>query len=182
MNEPIFFDDTASLVRILISVPVIYGAIILFIRLAGKRSTSQMNNFDWVVTVAMGTLAASCMIQKSITIADALTAIGSLLVLQVVVTKLIYHFPVVSRVIKAEPSLLVSDGKLLHDTLRRERVNQDEVFAAVRENGLSSLDEARWVILETDATISVIARTEGSRSISAMKGISGFPPRADETS
>lgn len=180
MNEPIFFDDTASLVRTLISVPVVYFAIILFIRVAGKRSTSQMNNFDWVVTVAMGTLAASSMIQKSVTIADSLLAIGSLLALQWVVTKLIFHFPAVSHAIKAEPSVLVSDGELLHDTLRRERVNQDEVFAAIRENGLSSLEEVQWIILETDATISVIARTENRRSTSAMKGIAGFPPQLDQ--
>jgi uncharacterized membrane protein YcaP (DUF421 family) len=174
MTEPVFFDGWASIVRIGISVPIMYFAIILFIRLAGKRSTSQMNNFDWVVTVAMGTLAASCMIQASVTILDSLLAIGGLLVLQWIVTKLIYHFPWVSHVVKAEPALLVSDGELLHGTLCRERVNQDEVLAAVRENGLSSLDEVRWVILETDATISVIARSEDNRSLSAMKGVGGF--------
>ena len=70
MTDPIFFDGMANLVRIAVSVPVIYFAIILFVRLAGKRSTSQMNNFDWVVTVAMGTLAASCMIQENVTVAE----------------------------------------------------------------------------------------------------------------
>ncbi len=181
MNEPIFFDGWASLARIAISVPIVYFAIILFIRLAGKRSTSQMNNFDWVVTVAMGTLAASCMIQKNVTIAESLLAIGSLLALQWTVTKLIYHFPTVSHVVKAEPALLVSEGELLQGTLRRERVNQDEVFAAIRENGLSSLDEVRWVILETDATISVIARSDNRRSTSAMRGITGFSPPSGAT-
>ena len=181
MTEPIFFDGTASLARIVISVPIAYFAIILLIRLAGKRSTSQMNNFDWVVTVAMGTLAASCMIQESVTIAESMLAIGSLLALQWAVTKLIYHFPLVSHVVKAEPALLVSDGQLLQSTLRRERVNQDEVFAAIRENGLSSLDEVRWVILETDATISVIAHSKSRQTTSAMRGITGFQPPTDQT-
>lgn len=176
MTEPIFFGDWHSLIRVGVSVPVVYIAIVLFIRLAGKRSTSQMNNFDWVVTVSMGSLAASCIIQKSVTISDSLLAIASLLALQWIVTKLIYHFPAVSHAVKAEPALLFSDGELLHATLRRERVNQDEVYAAIRENGLASLDQVRWVILETDATISVIARSEERRTTSAMRGITGFAP------
>ncbi len=181
MTEPIFFDGAANLVRIAISVPIVYFAVILFIRLAGKRSTSQMNNFDWVVTVAMGTLAASCMVQQSVTIAESLLAIGSLLGLQWIVTKLIYHFPPVSHVIKAEPALLVSNGEFLHGTLRRERVNQDEVLAAIREHGLSSLDQVRWVILESDASISVIARSEDDLPTSAMTGVTGFGAARDRS-
>jgi uncharacterized membrane protein YcaP (DUF421 family) len=181
MTEPIFFDGLADLIRIAVSVPIAYFAIILFIRLAGKRSTSQMNNFDWVVTVAMGTLAASSMIQKSVTVAESLLAIASLLALQWVVTKLIYHFPPVSYLFKAEPALLVSDGQFVHGTMRRERVNHDEVLAAIRENGLSSLDQVRWVILESDASISVIAKSEEPPSTSAMSGVTGFPPPRDDT-
>ena len=52
----IYYDGWKDLVRIALAAPVIYFTIIAFIRLAGKRSTSQMNNFDWVVTVALGSI------------------------------------------------------------------------------------------------------------------------------
>ena len=55
----IFYDGWKDLVRIVLAAPAIYFTIIVFIRLAGKRSTSQMNNFDWVVTVALGSIAGA---------------------------------------------------------------------------------------------------------------------------
>ena len=66
----IFFDGWGGLLRILIAGPVIYLAIIVFIRFSGKRSTSQMNNFDWLVTVALGSLIASGIIVENVTVAE----------------------------------------------------------------------------------------------------------------
>ncbi|OWU68107.1 DUF421 domain-containing protein [Marinibacterium profundimaris] len=175
-GEPIFFDGGTELLRVAISAPIIYLGIICAIRLAGKRSTSQMNNFDWVVTVAMGSITASGIVLKDVTILEVFLAVGLLLGLQWMVTKMIVWYPPTGRLVKAEPALLVQDGEFLHESLRRERVSTAEVLAAVRENGFTALDQVRWVILETDATMSVLPRTDDPRTeTTALCGVAGVP-------
>lgn len=177
MPEPLIFDGWNGPIRIGLSVPLVYFAVILAIRLSGKRSTSQMNNFDWVVTVAMGSIAGSGILLADVTVGEAILAIGLLLALQFVVTKLILLFPPVGRIFKTEPALLLHDGRLLEEALRRERVTPAEVRAAIREEGLTSLDEVRMVILENDATFSVIPMSETAADTSALTDVPGdLPP------
>lgn len=155
--QPIFYDGTGQLVKILVSAPFLYAAVILFIRIAGKRSTSQMNNFDWIVTVAMGSLVGSGLILMDIQLAEALLAIFALMALQYLATWLALHVKPFENALKAEPRLLVRDGEFLHDAMRKERVTEAEIMAALRESGVHSLDRVRFVILESDAKFSVIA-------------------------
>ena len=58
--DNLFVDGFVPLLRVVISVPLIYFAVVAFVRASGKRTTGQMNGFDWIVTVAMGSLVASC--------------------------------------------------------------------------------------------------------------------------
>lgn len=57
-----------DIVRLLITAPVVYLLIIFYIRILGKRSTSQLNNFDWIVTVSVGSIVTSTVIIKDISI------------------------------------------------------------------------------------------------------------------
>lgn len=81
--------DIGDLLRIAATAPIVYLLIILFIRLSGKRSTSQMNNLDWIVTVALGSIAASTILLKDIAVAEGILAIGLLLAMQWLLTAMI---------------------------------------------------------------------------------------------
>ncbi len=59
--------------------------------------------------------------------------------------------------VKGQPSLLVYNGELLHRAMLKERVNRDEIYAALRENGVSALSNATAVILETDGSLTVLS-------------------------
>ena len=158
------FDGWEGIIKVLIAAPIMYISVVGAIRIIGKRSTSQMNNFDWIVTVAIGSLTASGIILDSVTVSEALAAIACLLAAQYVLTQIVARSKLAAQVVKASPALLVNDGQFVHEALRRERVTVSEVMAALRENGLISVDEAQWVILETDATFSVIKK--GDRDFS----------------
>jgi uncharacterized membrane protein YcaP (DUF421 family) len=118
-----------------------------------------MNNFDWVVTVALGSLVASGIILESVTVIEALIATGLLLGLQWGLTSWMPRSKALERVVKAKPTLLVDRGHLIESSLIEERVTEDEVYAALRGAGLATLEEAQWVVLETDASLSVIAKS-----------------------
>ena len=175
-----FFDGWEGLVRIVIAVPIVYLGIILATRIAGKRSTSQMNNFDWIVTVATGAIAGAGILQTSVTISECLLAIGSLLLLQYLLTRLVYHNETVGRAVKARPVLLVSKGNYLRDNMRHERVTEGEITSALRNSGLVSIEDVQWVILEPDATFSVIAKSADHLGKANFKQVAGFTAETED--
>lgn len=170
----IFFDGWAGIVRILVAAPLIYVAIVGFIRLSGKRSTSQMNNFDWIVTVALGSIVGSGILLEGVTVLEALFAIGLLLALQYVLTSVIPHSEAARDIAKADPRLLVSQGKFIEQAMRDERVTRGEIQAALRQNGLTDVREAHWVILETDASLSVVPEDGRNFREADLEGVTGF--------
>ena len=153
------WSGTDPLLQVLVSTPLIYVAVIVMVRVSGKRTTAQMNNFDWLVTVAMGSLIASGMISKSNSVATVAFAIAVLLVLQWIVTRSVFASDRMERLVKAEPRLLVSDGRMLEDAMKAERVASSEILAAVREAGCTHLEDVAAVVLETDGSFSVFPRS-----------------------
>jgi uncharacterized membrane protein YcaP (DUF421 family) len=152
------FGDPDRIWAILVSVVLIYPAIILFIRIGGKRSTSQMNNFDWIVTVAIGSLVSSGILLSEVSVLDTLVAMGALMALQYALTKAAYHSDTVAKSVKAVPRLLVYDGTFLRDNMCRERVTEPEIISKMREQGIADLCDVHSVVLETDASVSIITR------------------------
>lgn len=174
MPPSIFFDGVFDLGRSAVSVLLLYVAMITFVRLTGKRSVAQFNNFDWVVIVAMGSLMASATLLNDVTLVETLVAMGLLFALQWGLTRLVFALPLVSKTVKAEPRLLLKDGRFLTDAMRQERVTEAEVRAAIRQAGHASLDDIKWVVLETDAELSVISKDAADRAErSALADISG---------
>ncbi|MGB3612360.1 MAG: YetF domain-containing protein, partial [Elainellaceae cyanobacterium] len=159
-----------------LAAPVMYVAVIVAIRITGKRAASQMNNFDWIVTVAIGSLTASGIVIDSVSVLEAITAIALLLGAQYLLTRGMFMSSRLTAFAKASPTLLVHKGQFIRDALRHERVTPDEVMAAVRENGLIRLEDVQWVILETDATLSVIPRDDRDFSGAQFDDVSGFLP------
>ncbi|WP_084397882.1 DUF421 domain-containing protein [Henriciella aquimarina] len=177
--DPILLDQQSDLVRVIISAPIMYLTIVFLIRITGKRSTSQMNNFDWIVTVAVGSLAASGIVLKGVTVLESIAGIATLLLLQWILTKSVLHNRWVSKLVKAEPVVLVENGEFREKAMLSERVTKREVMSALRENGLVDPDDAQWVILETDASMSVIPRFSESvkraRAVDFIDGIQQVP-------
>ena len=81
------FDNIDKLGRIVLTTTMIYVLIVLVTKVSGKRSTSQLNNFDWVVTVMIGSLGASTILLKNIPFIEGASSILVLYLLQFLVTK-----------------------------------------------------------------------------------------------
>lgn len=171
MND-LFLYSFDNIVRMLITAPILYAVVIASIRISGKRSTSQMNNFDWVVTVAMGSLIASGIVLKEVTLIESVLAMIILLTLQYLVTRAVRASEWVEKLVKATPRLLFCDGKFLDDAMRDERVTKSEVMAAIRGSGTGRLEDVHAVILETDASMSVICKQpRGSDDLTVLERV-----------
>ncbi len=155
-----FFDTWFGLARVVIVGTLAYVALVLLLRVSGKRTLSKMNAFDLVVTVALGSTLATVLLSKDVALAEGVVAFALLIALQFAIAWLSVRSSTVGQLVKAEPALLVHRGRLLRQALRRERVVEAEVLAAVREQGLAALEEVEAVVLETDGTFSVVKRAE----------------------
>jgi len=160
-----FFDSWDSLYRVIVVGVLAYAGLVLLLRISGNRTLSKMNAFDLVVTVAFGSTLSTILVNKDVTLALGLVAVALLIVLQLVITWSSVRFPVINRIVKTTPTVLVIDGKIDEKALRHARITSDEVCSAIRQQGHGSLGGVDAVILETDGSLSVIPSSQaGDRS------------------
>jgi uncharacterized membrane protein YcaP (DUF421 family) len=155
-----FFDSWTGLARVLVVGALAYAALVALLRLSGKRTLSKMNAFDLVVTVALGSTLATVLLSKSVALVEGVLAFALLIGLQLAIAWLSIRSERFQGLIKAQPALLVHDGRFLEGALRRERVTREEVLAALRAQGMATVSEVDAVVLETDGSFSVLARAE----------------------
>jgi uncharacterized membrane protein YcaP (DUF421 family) len=159
-----FFDSWTGLLRVVVVGTLAYAILVLLLRATGKRTLSKMNAFDLVVTVALGSTLATVLLSKDVALAEGVVAFALLVLLQYAITWLSVRSDRVRTLVKAEPCLLLRDGRFLPEAMRRERVTEDEVQAAARAQGIASLQVVAAVVLETDGSFSVIRRDSTSPS------------------
>ena len=178
-----FFDSWQDILRILIVGTCGYIGVVVLLRITGKRTLAKMNAFDFVVTVALGSILATLLLNPDVSLADGLAAFALLCALQYVVASLALRSDSFERLIKAEPSLLFYRGHPLPQMLKKERVTEEEAMAAVRESGIARLEDIGAVVLETDGSISVltdpVAPEQGAlKSVTAPQRAYTGPPQA----
>lgn len=159
--DGIFFGSWTTLFRTFLVGVMAYVILVVFLRVSGKRTLSKMNAFDLIVTVALGSTLATVLLSKDVALAEGAMAFAVLIGLQFMVTWSSVRARWVRKLVTGEPRMLLYRGSVLPDALRGARVTEDEIEAAVRAAGMSSVDEAESVILETDGSFSVLKAREG---------------------
>ena len=147
--------ELSTMIRIILTGIGAYISIILMLRVSGKRTLAKMNAFDFIVTVALGSILATTLTSQQTSLLAGLTAFGTLIVLQYILAKLSKRFSIVNQMIKSEPTLLFYKGDYLREHLQKERILEIEVIQAIRSSG-TPLGQVEAVIIETDGTFSVL--------------------------
>ena len=177
---PMFFNGWFPLLRVLVVGVTAYAALVLLLRVSGKRTLSKLNAFDLVITVALGSTFATIVLSKDVALAEGVLALGLLIALQFAVAWLSVRSTAVGRLVKSEPTLLFYRGAFLRDAMRRERVTEGEVLAAIREQGVAAVGHVEAVVLETAGTISVLKKSDVT--LSSLRQVRGVPEEASTSS
>lgn len=164
------FDGIDSIIRTIVVGVLAYAALVVFLRISGRRTLSKMNAFDFVVTVALGSTLATVVLSRRVSLADGVVAFGLLIGLQFVVTWTSVRIQWAQKVVTGEPIMLLYRGVLLPRALKKARVTANEVRAAVRGAGGAQLECIDAVILETDGSFSVIEKVS-DRGGSSLEGV-----------
>lgn len=152
---------------------IAYAAIIFMLRISGKRTLSKWNSFDFVVTIAFGSILSSILLSTKDSFGTGILGFALLVFFQYVLTWVSARSSAVQKIVKAEPALLLYKGKIKEEVLKRERVAEGEILAALRTNGLGAIEDADAVVLETDGSFSVITDLSNSTA-SALKDVKEF--------
>ena len=116
-----------------------------------------MEPFDLILLVVIGDLVQQGVTQSDNSLTGTTTVIVTMAALVVFTAWLSFRFARLRPVLEGEPTLLVADGEVLRDNLRRERMTVEELGAEARQQSIGSLAEIRYAVLESNGRISFIA-------------------------
>jgi uncharacterized membrane protein YcaP (DUF421 family) len=144
---------------------IVYVALLLGLRLAGKRELGQMTPFDLVVILLVANAVQNAMVGPDTSVTGGLIAAGVLIVGNYGVAEARERLPWLRRAVEGTPTLLINNGKFVAQHLRREGIDEDDVLMAIREHGVSDVGDVRMAVLETDGSISIVpANSKATRT------------------
>lgn len=139
----------------------VYLTVFVGLRVAGRRTVSQMSAFDLVITFAIGSLVATTVVSDDVSYARSLTALATLLVVQQVLAFARQRSHTAQRLIDFPPEVVYENGRWkLRSNPLSAQVTQDEVESELRSKGLHSLDRVERIVLEPSGGISVLLRED----------------------
>lgn len=150
------FGGWAGMEGALVEAAVLYPYAVLLLRLAGKTTVGSARIFDFVSTVAMGTMVGSTIISKSIALTTGLAGLTALVALQWAVAYASSRSGLFYRITTNTPRLLYDGSRFLEENLRAERMTREDVKAKIREGGHPNLESVAAVVLETTGNVAVI--------------------------
>jgi len=141
---------------------IVYGAILIGLRLAGKRELGQMTPFDLVVILLIANAVQNSMVGPDTSVPGGLIAAAVLIAANYGVAQARERLPWLRGAIEGTPTLLIHDGKIVQEHLRKEGIDEDDVLMAIREHGIAGAADVQTAVLETDGSISVVPRQAGA--------------------
>ena len=138
---------------------LVYFIVVVALRLAGKREIGALNPFDLVVLLFLSNILQNSIIGNDLSITGGLIGAATLLLLNYAVQRFLFDHQALDRVLEGEATVLIEDGKILHENLKKELVTEDVLIVAVHKQGLLDIADVEKAVLETDGNISVFART-----------------------
>jgi uncharacterized membrane protein YcaP (DUF421 family) len=146
-------------VDIVLRATAAYVFIIFILRVMGRRELSNLGPSDIVLLVVMGDLVQNGVTQADDSVTGMFLAISTFGLLTVAMSFLTFKVRRAKVVVEGAPLILVQDGRPVESNLRQERLSVDDVREEARGQGIESLDDVKWCVLETSGSLSFIKKS-----------------------
>ena len=130
----------------------------VLMRVIGRRELSTLQPFDLILLVVLGDSVQQGLTQDDYSLTGAFLAVGTIAMLQLVVSYANFRFPRLRPILDGEPIVIVQDGKPIEKNLRRERLVIGDILSAARRQNIASLDDVAWAVMETSGEITFIKK------------------------
>ncbi|WP_034342050.1 DUF421 domain-containing protein [Deinococcus misasensis] len=144
--------------------PIVHGAILYFslmliFRVAGKRSLAQTTTFDFVLLLIISETVDNYFMKEDYSFVGVILLIMTLIGLDVLLSMVKQKSPLIERWMDDVPVILIDDGKVLEERLKKSRIDLSDIMESARATqGLERIDQIKYAILERSGSISVIPR------------------------
>jgi uncharacterized membrane protein YcaP (DUF421 family) len=139
---------------------MVYVFLLVILRITGKRQTGQLAPFDLVLLLVLSNAVQNSMNGGDNTITGGLILATTLVCLNWIVGWLTYHSKHIETFVEGKPIILIHDGKIYHESMRRVQMTQHELEASLRANGCAGPEEVRFAVLENNGLFTVIPKTK----------------------
>ena len=156
---------------------IVYAIILIGVRIAGKREIGQMTTFDLVLLLLLSNAVQNAMTGPDTSLLGGIEAALTLFAVNIAVVYAAFRLPNVQRGLAGRATLLINNGHVIRENLRRELITEDELLAALREHGCVSPADVAMAVLEVDGSISVVRREDVDVAPASTTGIDGKPSR-----
>ena len=154
------FDMGVSVGEKLLRSLLVYGFLLFALRLLGKRELAQQNTLDFLVLLLVANAVQNGLIGADNSVTGAVLGAAALFGINWTFKALAYRYPIADQVLEGSPSYLIKDGRLVHETLRREQISTPALRAIARRQGYESLNEIGTAILQTDGSVTFAREDE----------------------
>lgn len=151
----LFVPDVSMAEKVFRSV-IVYVFIVFAFRFTGKRQVGQLTPFDLVVLLLIANVVQNAVIGNDNSLGGGLIGGITILALNYGFVEVTYRSKRARRLLEAQPTLLIHNGRILEENLRRERVTHDDLLTALRRNGVVEPSKVRFAVLEENGGISVV--------------------------
>ncbi|MGF6221897.1 DUF421 domain-containing protein [Pseudomonas frederiksbergensis] len=138
---------------------VMYLALMVLFKIAGRRSLAELTTFDFVLLMIIGEATQQALLGNDFSLTNSMLVIVTLIAIDVGLSLLKQRSQWVQRLIDGGPTIIVENGKILHKRLRHARLVEADVMEAARSSqGIETLEQIKFAIIERNGKISVIAQ------------------------
>jgi uncharacterized membrane protein YcaP (DUF421 family) len=148
---------------------VVYLAIIVGLRLLGKKHMAQLSIPDFVLVLLISNAVQNAMVGNDTSLTGGLIAAATLIVVNYLLSWLLYRFRKSDKVFEGTPTLLIHNGQMINEHLAQEKITVDELEGIIREHGLEDSSKVKNAVMEVDGTISVIPKDSQEHRIEIFK-------------
>jgi uncharacterized membrane protein YcaP (DUF421 family) len=159
---------------------VVYIFLIIGLRLSGKRELAQLNPFDLVVLLTLSNTVQNAIIGDDNTVIGGIIGATSLLAINYLVVRFLYGHRNLDQIVEGRADILVEDGKVHEDKLKRELITREELAAAARKQGFESLGDVQQCVLEPGGTLTFIAKKPDTEDIRHQEVLRKFDALTQE--
>jgi uncharacterized membrane protein YcaP (DUF421 family) len=137
---------------------IVYAALIVGLRLAGKRELAQLNPFDLVVLLTLSNTVQNAIIGDDNSVTGGLIGAAALLLINYLVVRFLYRHDRLERFVEGEPDVLIDHGEISTVALDREIITLTELETAAHKQGFVSLADVERAVIEPGGSISFVSK------------------------
>ncbi len=138
-----------------------YAILMVIFRIAGRRTLSEMTNFDFVLLLVVGEATQQALLGDDFSMTKAVLVILTLVAIDVGLSLWKRRSPRLERWLEGMPTVIVEDGRPLREVMTWSRIDESDVLAAARESqGLERMEQIKYAVLERNGGISIIPKAD----------------------